>query len=89
MGKSIGGNTINKEMKRTNGNKAEKVVTLSNYNMQNRHLQNKITDVRNFLGENKPHILGISEAELNEGVDQLLIQVEGYELLTLKALQNH
>ena len=55
---------------------------LSHYNMQSRHLNNKITEIREFLGDNKPHILGISKAELKDDVDQLLVQVEGYELLT-------
>ena len=43
--------------------------------------------MRHILCENMPHFLGISEANLNQDVDPFLIQVEGYKLLTLMALQ--
>ena len=56
--------------------------------MQARLLQGKMAEIKRFPEENNPHILAISEAELKDDVDLLQVQVDSYELLTMKVLQN-
>ena len=41
-----------------------------------------------FLEENDPILLAISEAELWENMDLLMVQIRGYDLLMTRALQN-
>ena len=45
-------------------------------------------DIKRFLEENDSHILAVSKAELRDDVDLLQVQIDGYELPTMKALQN-
>ena len=44
-------------------------------------LENKLINVENYLTEKKPHVFGISEANLRDLVDLQEMKVSGYKLL--------
>ena len=50
----------------TYGNKAAKCRGLKNLHLNIRSIRNKISDVKNILGQHKPHFFGISECELTK-----------------------
>ena len=55
-----------------------------------RSLFNKISDVKNLILQEKPHILGISEAEVRKNNHQLeKLTVPGYDLLLPKSWATH
>ena len=55
-----------------------------------RSLFNKISEVKHLILQEKPHILGISEAELKKNIHQLeKLKVPGYDLLVPKSWATH
>ena len=59
---------------------------IKNIHVNVRSLYNKLSEVKLLVQKQKPHILGISEAELRKGAHSLLdLKVPGYALLLPKS----
>ena len=61
---------------------------IKNCHLNIRSLENKMVDIKNIIKETKPHILGVSEAELkkrNGEFDLTKLKVPGYILLLPKS----
>ena len=61
-----------------------------NIHLKIRSLYNKISEVKNLVKQEKPHILGISEAELRKNHHNLSsLKVPGYNLILPKSRETH
>ena len=59
-----------------------RIVWISNIHVNIRSLYNKMSEVKNFILQEKPHILERSETELRKSYHNLnKLKVPGYELL--------
>ena len=71
-----------------NGNKKNQGIKVAHWNKGNAFLQNKMPEINNIISGLHPHILGISEANLDHNHDQNLVQLEDYTLHTCPTLLN-
>ena len=80
----------NSFMKATNGNRSNKGrgIKLIAWNKGSSHLQNKHHEIESIIAAEKPHIVGLSEANLKQGTDLSLVQHEEYTLHTAPAMGN-
>ena len=63
---------------------------LINIHINIRSLSNKMSEVKNLIQKEKPHILGVSEAELKKSQhNQGSLKVPGYDLLLPKSWNNY
>ena len=51
-------------------------------------LKNKMPEAKNIINGLHPHILGISEANLNQNHDQNIVQLEDYTMHTCTTINN-
>ena len=51
-------------------------------------LENKIVELENIIKKHKPAVFGICEANLRLETDVCEVNIENYELLTVRAMQN-
>ena len=58
-----------------NGNGSSKGIKIAHWNKGSSHLVNKISEIKNIIAKYRPHILGVSEANLLENHDQSLVAV--------------
>ena len=72
----------NFKAKYVNGNKKRGIV---NMHVNIRSLYNKVSEVKNLIKQEKPHILGISESELKIHHSVNSLKVPGYDLLLPKS----
>ena len=54
----------NKLVRAKNGNRQNRGIKLAHWNAGSAHLKNKMHEIEQVVAENRPHILGISEANL-------------------------
>ena len=59
---------VNKMMHLLCDNKTEQGFLLVNWNIGANLLENKITEIQTYLAESQPHMLGIIEVNLRQGV---------------------
>ena len=78
---------MNKDEHMKNGNK-EKGMKISHWNMGNTHLPNKMREIERIIQQERPSILGISEANMKENQDLEKVTVQGYKLFTCKHNEN-
>ena len=78
----------NKLVQIVNGNRASKGIKMAHWNLGSAELQNKMCEIEAVVGQIKPGIFGISEANLSRSTDLSKVQLNGYKLLTAKTLQN-
>ena len=80
----------NKNIKSVNGNRYSrgKGIKLLAWNKGNSLLQNKHNDIQTLIRTHKPHILGLSEANLKKGIDMRLVQHDDYVLHTAPTIDN-
>ena len=81
-------NLDNHYSKYTNGNRKHNGIRIYHFNKGNAFLATKIHEIENIISKNKPHILGISEANFFHDHDYDLVQIENYKFITAKTLQN-
>ena len=72
----------------TYGNRSNRGIKLSHWNAGNAHLENKINEIENTIGNHHPHILGISEANLHNHQRKENCDIEDYSLITCKTIDN-
>ena len=69
-----------------------KIKGLKNIHLNIRSLAQKMTEVKNIIQEQKPHIFGLSECELKKidgNFDEEKLKVPGYELLFPQSWSHH
>ena len=71
-----------------NGNRREKGIKVIHWNKGPSYLENKINDIETVIDCHKPHMLGLSEANLRAGHDQTNVQLTDYTLHTAQTLDN-
>ena len=78
----------NKLAKARNGNRQNRGIKLAHLNAGSAQLYNKMYEIEQVISEVHPHVLGISEANLKSDHDIQNVQLEEYDLITCKTLQN-
>ena len=75
----------------TYGNK-QNLKGVKNFHINIRSLMNKVSEVKNILKEHQPHVLGISECELNKfsvNFEESKLKVPGYNLVFPRSWSTH
>ena len=82
------GNDINSVIHNITGNFKESNLLMMHWNAGPAFLERKLHNIEAIVSDKKPHIIGISEANLRREVDKLEVNIEGYILEYLEALEN-
>ena len=77
----------NFEARYTNGNRS-KGIKISHWNKGGSYLINKMPEIKNIISQHKPHIFGISEANLLDVHDPGLAAVQDYHLHICPTISN-
>ena len=72
----------------SNGNRRSAGIKISHWNKGPGYLQTKMSEIKNLISSQHPHIIGLSEANLESSHDQNLVQLPGYNLHTCPTLNN-
>ena len=78
----------NKLARSTNGNRQNRGMKLAHWNAGSAHLKNKMHEIEQVVSENHPHLLGISEANFKRGHDVEEVQLDDYDLILSKTIEN-
>ena len=70
------------------GNRQNRGVKLAHWNAGSAHLCNKMHEIEKVISDYHPHIIGISESNLRKDHDFQDVQLQDYELITSKTLDN-
>ena len=70
----------NFENRYLHGNRKLSGIKISHWNKGGSHLGNKILEVKSIISETRPHIFGLSEANLFEDHDRNLVEIQDYDL---------
>ena len=84
----VPGQDINTYARMTNGNRSQQGIKLAHWNKGKGFLQTKIHEVENIISGYHPHVLGLSESELYKCHDRKLVEIQNYNLITAKSLDN-
>ena len=74
-----------------NGNRQKERRGVKNLHLNIRSLGNKVTEVKNIVKEQRPHIFGLSECELRKTggqFDEAKIKIPGYDVLFPKSWES-
>ena len=85
---TIGLLTPNRYAKITYGNKSDSKKGLKNLHLNIRSLKNKVSEVKNIIKAEKPHIFGLSECEMRKSKNVSIekqLKISGYNLLLPKS----
>ena len=79
---------MNQLAKAITGNRYNRGIKLAHWNAGSAHLNNKMDELESVIADLHPHILGISEANFKK--DHLLeeVQLENYDLVLSKTIEN-
>ena len=71
-----------------NGNRRNRGIKMAHWNLGSAHLRNKLNEIETIISDYRPHILGISEANLfkSQNIDDVML--DEYELFTSLTLEN-
>ena len=78
----------NKVVKSTNGNRANRGIKLAHWNAGSSHLCNKMSELEQVVASFHPHVLGISEANFKRSHQLEDVQLDGYDLILSKTIEN-
>ena len=78
----------NRVQRSVNGNRQNRGIRIAHWNAGSEHLKNKMNELEYAVGEHHPHIFGISESNLHRGHDLEDVQLQDYELVTSKTMEN-
>ena len=84
--------TNNSVAKYINGNRQRERKGVKNLHLNIRSLTNKVTEVKNIIKEQRPHIFGLSECELRKSgrqYDESKLKIPGYDILFPKSWESH
>ena len=71
-----------------NGNRQNRGLKLAHWNAGSAHLVNKMHEIEQVVSDNKPHLLGISEANFKRVHDIDDVQLQEYDLVLSKTIDN-
>ena len=78
----------NKLVRAKTGNRQNRGIKLARWNAGSTHLTNKMHEIEQVVSENRPHLLGISEATFRRGHEIEEVQLEEYDLILSKTFDN-
>ena len=78
----------NAEMRRINGNGRSKGIKIAHWNKGNSLLVNKIQEIKTIMLAEKPHIIGLSEANFLDRDDKQLVSIDEYNFHICKTINN-
>ena len=78
----------NKLVKIKYGNRSNRGIKLSHWNAGSAFLVNKKHEIENVIARHRPHLLGISEANLHKNHSFDNCKIEEYDLITCKTMDN-
>ena len=78
----------NQLIKALNGNRANRGIKLAHWNAGSAHLHNKMVEFEQVVAGLHPHVLGISEANFKSGHSLEDVQMEHYDLVLSKTIEN-
>ena len=71
-----------------NGNGRQRGIKIIHWNKGSSFLENKFNEVEAVINGHKPHMIGLSEANLRAGHDKTKVQLTDYNLHTAQTLDN-
>ena len=75
-------------MRARNGNRHNRGIKIAHWNAGSAHLPNKMNEIEYAVSEHHPHLLGISESNLKRVHDIQDVQLQDYDLIVSKTLEN-
>ena len=78
----------NFEARYTNGNGRNKGIKIAHWNKGGAFLVNKMANIKNIVQQHHPHILGLSEANLQDVHDHNLLVIPDYTLHVCPTISN-
>lgn len=66
----------------------EQGIKIGHWSKGPSHLENKMGEIENLISTHRPHLLGISEANLHHHHDLQNVQVDDYDLITCPTITN-
>ena len=78
----------NQLVRAKNGNRQNRGIKLAHWNAGSAHLVNKMHEIEQVVSDNHPHLLGISEANLKRDHDIDDVQLQEYDLILSKTIDN-
>ena len=75
-------------MRARNGNRQNRGIQIAHWNARSAHLPNKMNEIEYAVSEHYPHLLGISESNLKRVHDIQNVQLQDYDLIVSKTLEN-
>ena len=72
----------------TFGNRKEHGIKIIHWNKGPSYMENKHNDIEDVIASHKPHVLGLSEANIRKGHDLANVQIRDYQLHTALSLHN-
>ena len=72
----------------TTGNRQNRGIKLAHWNAGSAHLRNKMHEIERVVSDTHPHFLGISEANLKRDHNFEDVQLDGYDLVVSKTMDN-
>ena len=75
-------------VKMRNGNRRGNGIKIQHWNKGPAHLVNKHIDIEALIGEHRPHVLGLSEANLHHGHDLADVQHDEYDIHISSTIDN-
>lgn len=78
----------NKLARAITGNRANRGIKIAHWNMGSAHLHNKMLELEQVVSDVHPHVLGISEANFKVGHDLDNVQIQDYDLILSKTINN-
>ena len=79
---------MNQVARATYGNRSNRGIKLAHWNAGSAHLHNKMDELEHVISDLHPHVLGISEANFkrNHSLDE--VQIQDYDLVLSKTIEN-
>ena len=82
------GTDVNFNARYVNGNRKNRGLKITHWNLGSAHLENKIHEIETVVADFRPHLLGISESNFFKYQDKEKVMLEDYELITSSTLDN-
>ena len=79
---------LNKLARAITGNRSNRGIKLAHWNAGSAHLCNKIDEIEQVVADLHPHVLGISEANFKKSHSLDDVQIQDYDIVLSKTLEN-
>ena len=79
---------LNQLARTTTGNRSNRGIKLAHWNAGSAHLHNKMDEIEQVVADLHPHVLGISEANFKSEHSIDDVQIQDYDLILSKTVEN-